>query len=371
MLSRRTFLAAPAALLLGCSSTHEPAPIASFTEAPASGTAPLAVQFSDHSLNAPTEWVWDFGDGNMSLSRNPLHTYATAGTYAATLKVTNGHGSNTSAVRSIAVALAPKLLWSDEFEFLDLASPTNVSGKWRPNDVWQPLDEGYADFATGQHSTWLINPAQKLPGTTFDPFSVSDSVLSISCTKTPTATLAAVNGCPWLGGLLVSNTANPLNASGFGYGYYEFRARFPIPGKGMFPALWFYAARDKNPTAQAAAEIDLFEIFGDGSGGPWFSTLHDSATQSNVVQVQSLDTSQWHTYGIDWTAEKMDFYYDRQLTSSAKPDTVRFFIGAKMAIRVDFVMDATFFDSGNLSDASTPDTLRLDLDYIRQYDKFA
>lgn len=262
----------------------------------------------------------------------------------------------------------PELLWSEEFDHLDLASPANPQGKWRPNDVWQPLDKGYADFATGQHSTWLVNPAEKLPGIDFNPFSVTNSVLSISCTRTPANALGQVNGCPWLGGLLVSNTDLPTEV--FGYGYYEFRARVPVVGKGMFPALWFFAARDKNPASQVDAEIDLFEVFGAGTGSPWYSTLHRAGVQSDV-QTQTLDTRGWHTYGVDWTADRMDFYYDRRRTASAKPDAVRSLAGAKMAIRLDFVMNALFFEASNKSDSSTPSTLHLDLDYIRQYDKFA
>ena len=41
------------------------APIANFTANVTSGTAPLAVQFTDTSSGSPTEWNWDFGEGNV------------------------------------------------------------------------------------------------------------------------------------------------------------------------------------------------------------------------------------------------------------------------------------------------------------------
>jgi PKD repeat protein len=41
---------------------HAAAPVASFTGSPTSGTAPLAVQFTDASSNSPTGWAWFFGD---------------------------------------------------------------------------------------------------------------------------------------------------------------------------------------------------------------------------------------------------------------------------------------------------------------------
>src|ERR671910_577743 len=71
-------------------------PTASFTAAPTSGPAPLAVQFTDTSSGAPTQWVWGFGDGATSVEPNPAHTYTRAGTYTVGLTVTNAGGSNTA-----------------------------------------------------------------------------------------------------------------------------------------------------------------------------------------------------------------------------------------------------------------------------------
>jgi PKD repeat protein len=72
------------------------APTASFTAAPTSGTAPLAVQFSDTSSGGPTSWAWDFGDGATSSAQNPNHTYAAAGTYTVALTASNSAGSDTA-----------------------------------------------------------------------------------------------------------------------------------------------------------------------------------------------------------------------------------------------------------------------------------
>ena len=62
-----------------------PAPDANFTGTPTFGTAPLTVTFTDNSTNSPTSWNWSFGDGATSGTRNPVHTYTTAGTYTVSL----------------------------------------------------------------------------------------------------------------------------------------------------------------------------------------------------------------------------------------------------------------------------------------------
>jgi PKD repeat protein len=81
-----------------------PAPTASFTASPTSGSAPLAVEFVDTSSGAPNSWTWDFGDGASSVEQNPVHTYGTPGTYQATLTATNATGSDTSNVATITVS---------------------------------------------------------------------------------------------------------------------------------------------------------------------------------------------------------------------------------------------------------------------------
>ena len=46
--------------------------------------------------NAPTSWLWDFGDGNTSTLENPEHIYAVPGTYTVTLTSKNSAGSSTA-----------------------------------------------------------------------------------------------------------------------------------------------------------------------------------------------------------------------------------------------------------------------------------
>jgi uncharacterized protein (TIGR02145 family) len=68
-------------------------PEADFTATPNEGTAPLTVNFTDQSTNAPNTWHWDFGDGTSSNLQSPEHNYASPGYYTVTLEATNNYGS--------------------------------------------------------------------------------------------------------------------------------------------------------------------------------------------------------------------------------------------------------------------------------------
>jgi len=86
------------------------APVVLFSADPTSGNAPLTVQFTDISENSPSAWLWDFGDGDSTNEtvQNPVHTYASAGTYSVNLTATNAYGSSSNRYADwITVAPAP------------------------------------------------------------------------------------------------------------------------------------------------------------------------------------------------------------------------------------------------------------------------
>ncbi|MFA5212574.1 MAG: DUF2341 domain-containing protein, partial [Methanoregula sp.] len=72
-------------------------PVGDFSADRTRGNAPLTVLFNDSSYNAPTSWIWDFGDGTTSTDQNPVHTYAADGNYTVNLTVANSYGSNSYA----------------------------------------------------------------------------------------------------------------------------------------------------------------------------------------------------------------------------------------------------------------------------------
>ena len=52
------------------------------------------IEFVDESQRGPSEWHWDFGDGNESIEQYPTHAYAADGVYVTTLTVANDMGVN-------------------------------------------------------------------------------------------------------------------------------------------------------------------------------------------------------------------------------------------------------------------------------------
>jgi PKD repeat protein len=67
------------------------APVADF-----SYSGEPTVAFVDESLNSPTSWFWNFGDGGTSTLENPTHLYTYNGTFNVCMTATNATGSNTS-----------------------------------------------------------------------------------------------------------------------------------------------------------------------------------------------------------------------------------------------------------------------------------
>ncbi|HSG68386.1 MAG TPA: PKD domain-containing protein [Bacteroidales bacterium] len=90
-------------------------PVASFQYA-VSETNFLEVSFTNFSQNA-TSYVWEFGDGETSTEKDPVHLYATSGNY--TVKLTAKNSANVSANYSQAITItdpndAYKLLTGEE-----------------------------------------------------------------------------------------------------------------------------------------------------------------------------------------------------------------------------------------------------------------
>jgi len=71
-------------------------PVANFSFSPSIATADDTIQFTDTSVDSDgtiTSYLWNFGDGTSSTSKNPNHRYTTNGVYSITLEITDNDGA--------------------------------------------------------------------------------------------------------------------------------------------------------------------------------------------------------------------------------------------------------------------------------------
>lgn len=82
-------------------------PTADFT-ADADTTCNGEINFTDLSTDGPSQWLWDFGDGNSSTAQHPTHDYTVNGDYTVVLTATNVNGTDVmTKVNYIHVDLPP------------------------------------------------------------------------------------------------------------------------------------------------------------------------------------------------------------------------------------------------------------------------
>jgi PKD repeat protein len=88
------------------------APVAAFSAAPLSGTAPLAVTFTDLSTNAPMSWNWAYrnataGWTQFATVQNPSFVFYAPGTYDISLTAANSAGSDGEIRAGLITVTAP------------------------------------------------------------------------------------------------------------------------------------------------------------------------------------------------------------------------------------------------------------------------
>jgi large repetitive protein len=71
---------------------------AAFSMNISSGTAPLAVAFTDRSTGTITNRIFDFGDGSNATGTNPVHVYQRPGSFTVTLFITGPGGASVAQV---------------------------------------------------------------------------------------------------------------------------------------------------------------------------------------------------------------------------------------------------------------------------------
>ena len=86
-----------------------PIPSPSFTPGNIQGCSPVSAVFNMTSASGPgNSYLWNFGDNTSSTAINPIHQYATAGSFNVTLTITNQYGCSASITNNNVVNVYPK-----------------------------------------------------------------------------------------------------------------------------------------------------------------------------------------------------------------------------------------------------------------------
>jgi PKD repeat protein len=169
---------------------------AAFNGTPLTGLLPLTVIFVSNSSGYPTSWYWEFGDGTVSTSQNPTHTYTSSGIYDVNLRIMDE--TSTDWENKSSYIFAPSVNFTATPT--DYSCPTNVynKGVCEVNVAFADTTNGpantYFNWSFGDN-TWfntsvasLRNPTHKysMIGTYSPSFSVTNTTTNASNTYTLT-----------------------------------------------------------------------------------------------------------------------------------------------------------------------------------------
>jgi len=195
------------------------------------------------------------------------------------------------------IDLSPyRLVFSDEFD-----EPSIVGGPGK--GIW---------FAA-QHSTFgRARFMALLPGD--DTYVYANGTLTIRLQQ---------KNAVWQSGLLqtVDGSGKGLAFNG---GYFEMRAKFE-PGGGNWPAFWLKTVNEYTAKNETRGEFDIIEAYGGQDRHGYHSSIHlwPAAQKSEhelakhwgkscYRRVTDLFDGQFHTYGVDVTADRFDVYFDHK-----------------------------------------------------------
>ncbi len=159
----------------------------------------------------------------------------------------------------------------------------------------------------------------------------------------------------------------------------KIEARIKLPqGQGMWPAFWMLGENIDQAYWPACGEIDIMEMVG-GTASPnndalVYETLHWGSAQGHLLTdpnnfyrlSQGRFCEDFHTFGIDWTPERIDWYVDGTLRGSHS--LLRRSMGT--AFQQPFYLLLNLAVGGvwpGYPDETTPETQSMAIDWVRVY----
>lgn len=178
------------------------------------------------------------------------------------------------------------LQWSDEFNGTSLNT-----------DYWTP-EIGNGNWGWGNGESQYYKNSE-------DNITVSDGTLKL------TARSETEGNYKYTSGRI--KTADKVEV---GYGYVEARIKLPSVN-GVWPAFWMLGANEPKGWPYCG-EIDIMEAWNTGDFAQNCFHYADADGNDNydyLYRVNNIGKTEWHTYGVYKTKEKLVFYYDGKVAS--------------------------------------------------------
>ncbi|MEO7310963.1 MAG: family 16 glycosylhydrolase [Chitinophagaceae bacterium] len=292
------------------------------------------VAFTATATNANT-YDYDFGNGIFQTVASGVVTYKypASGSYTVNVIAKSSSGQTISKSILITVSVTASLVWSEEFDTPGLPSTSKWgydlgAGGWGNNEL---------EYYTNRQENAIV----------------SGGTLKINAIK------ENYSGSTFTSARLLSK-----DKFSFKYGKIEIRAKLPA-GVGSWPAIWMLGSNISTTPWPGCGEIDIMEHLGRDLN-KIYSTMHYPGHSGSGgvggTTVISNATTEFHKYGMEWSAASLKFYVDDVLfftfaNTPATPFNQNFFIILNLAIGGDF--------GGPVDPAFTGGTM--EVDYIRVY----
>lgn len=311
------------------------ATIAGVTNEKPNGDGSGNINFSIKADNA-TSYKIDFGNGETKTVKagDFDYSYTTSGIKTYTVKVFAYNFSNEiSTSIPITLFVAPKIIWSDEF---------NVDGA--PNSTYWGYDLGAGGWGNNEEQFYTNRPENVI---------VKDGILKINTIKEN-----------YQGSKYTSARILTKDKFSFKYGKIEFRAKLPIGG-GTWPALWTLGSNLTSVGWPACGEMDVMEhVYNQLNKihGTFHYPGHSGGNATTASKIIENATSEFHVYSMDWRANSIAIFVDNQKiiefpNTNSTPFNQNFFIIINCAIGGNF--------GGAIAADFTSSTF--EIDYVRVY----
>lgn len=239
---------------------------------------------------------------------------------------------------------AQKIIWSDEFETAGLPD----SNKW--------------SYDTGDHG-WGNNELQDYKKANLKNSRIENGILIIE------AHSEAESKKGYSSARLVTK-----GKGSWKYAYIEVRAKLP-EGRGTWPAIWMLPENNTYGGWPRSGEIDIMEHVGYDPAVV-HGTVHTEAFNHSIgtevgKQVIVPDfNSAFHTYAINWTAEKIDFFIDGKLYftfENTDKSSAEWPFDQPFHLLLNLAVGGNWGGKEGVDASIWPQ--RMEVDYVRVYDK--